>query len=92
MKKNKNILLNNTTIKPMENNMTHEEAYNKATKVKWKVELCFSGEECWCRIIVPDEPIKYGPDDVEEICIVSSASINKQMAEHIVNIHNEFIK
>ena len=69
---------------------THEEAYNKATKVKWKVEPCFSGEDCWCRIIVPDEPINYGPDDIEEVCIVSSASINKQMAEHIVNINNEF--
>ena len=82
---------NNTTTKPMENNMTHEEAYNKALKVKWKVEPCFSGEECWCRLIVPDEPIKYSTDDIEEVCIVSSASINKQMAEHIVNIHNQYI-
>jgi hypothetical protein len=75
----------------MENNMTHEEAYNKALKVKWKVEPCFSGEDCWCRIIVPDEPINYGSDNVEEVCIVSSASINKQMAKHIVNIHNQYI-
>ena len=76
----------------MESNMTHEEAYNKALEVKWKVEICFSGEECWCRIIVPDEPINYGPDNVEKVEIIGSASINKQMAEHIVNIHNEFIK
>jgi hypothetical protein len=82
---------NNTTTKYMENNMTHEEAYNKALEVKWKVEPCFSGEDCWCRIIMPSEPINYGPDNVEEVCIVSSASINKQMAEHIVNIHNQLI-
>jgi len=75
----------------MENKITYEEAYNKAIKVKWKVEPCFSGEDCWCRIIVPDEPIKYGPNDVEEVQIVSSASINKKMAEHIVNIHNQCI-
>jgi hypothetical protein len=75
----------------MENNMTYEEAYDKVTKVKWKVESCFSGEDCWCRLIVPDETINYGPDNVEEVYIVSSASINKKMAEHIVNIHNQYI-
>jgi len=75
----------------MKNNMTHEEAYNKALEVKWKVEPCFSGEDCWCRIIMPSEPINYGPDNVEEVYIVSSASINKQMAEHIVNVHNKSI-
>jgi hypothetical protein len=69
--------------------MTHEEAYNKVLEVKWKVEPCFSGEDCWCRIITPNEPIKYGPDDVEEVYIVSSAAINKQIAEHIVSIHNQ---
>lgn len=72
----------------MNTNMTHEEAYAKAKGVKWKVEPCFSGEECWCRIIVPAEPINYGPDNVEEVCIVSSAAINKEMAEHIVKVHN----
>jgi hypothetical protein len=72
--------------------MTHEEAYNKALKVKWKVAPCFSGEECWCRLIVPDEPINYDPNNIEEVCIVSSAAINKKMAEHIVKIHNKFIE
>jgi hypothetical protein len=71
--------------------MTHEEAYNKALKVKWKVEPCFSGEDCWCRMIVPSEPINYNPDNVEEVYIVSSAAINKKMAEHIVNLHNQSI-
>lgn len=75
----------------MENNMTHEEAYNRALEVKWKVEPCFSGEKCWCRIIVPNEPINYGPDNIEVVEIISSASINKKMAEHIVKIHNQHI-
>jgi hypothetical protein len=73
----------------MKNSMTHEESYSKALTVKWKVEPCFSGEECWCRIIVPVDPINYGPDNIEEVCIVSSAAINKQMAEHIVIVHNQ---
>lgn len=68
--------------------MTHEAAYKKALEVKWKVEPCFSGEECWCRMIVPEVPIKYGEKDIEEVCIVSSAAINKTMAEHIVLVHN----
>lgn len=65
--------------------MTHAEAYELATQVRWVSQPCFAGEECWCRIIMPEEPIQYGEDDVEEVCIVSSGSINQSMAEHIVN-------
>lgn len=39
--------------------MTHEEAKKKSFEVKWKTKPCHSGEECWCRIIVPETPIVY---------------------------------
>jgi hypothetical protein len=68
--------------------MTYQEAYKKALEVKWKVGPCFSGEQCWCRIIMPEIPIKFDKDDIEEVQIVSSASINKDMAEYIVELHN----
>ena len=71
--------------------MTHEEAYKKALEVEWKVEPCFSGESCWCRIITTKVPINYGTDNIEEVYIVSSGSINKAMAEHIVELHNSKI-
>lgn len=68
--------------------MTHEEAYQKALNVRWKVTTCDSGEECWCRLIVPEEPILYGDNNVEEVTIVSYASLNKICAEQIVSEHN----
>lgn len=71
--------------------MTYEEAYDKATKVKWKVEPCFIGEDCWCRLVVPEETINYGHDNVEEVYIISSGAIDKKMAEHIVKAHNQYI-
>jgi len=71
--------------------MTYQEAYKQALEVEWKVEPCFSGEQCWCRLIVPKVPIKFDKDDIEEVCIVSSASINKAMAEYIVKLHNNKI-
>ena len=72
--------------------MTYQEAYKKALEVEWKVEPCFSGENCWCRTIVPKEPINYDIDNIEEVYIVSSASVNKAMAEYIVELHNFKIK
>jgi len=69
--------------------MTHEEAYDKATKVKWKVVPCFSGEDCWCRLVVPEVTINYGHDN--EVEIIGLSAVNKKMAEHIVKVHNQSI-
>ena len=55
--------------------MTYEEAQKESLKVKWKASPCQQGEECWCRIIEPVEPIMYDGD--EEYYIVGSASIPK---------------
>lgn len=69
--------------------MTYNEALAKSRTVKWKVSICHSGEECWCRVIEPIDRIE--DKDGNEIYIVSSGSINEIHAEHIVRIHNENI-
>jgi hypothetical protein len=54
-------------------------------KVEWKVELCHTGESCWCRIIVPKIPVFYRE---EEMTICDAGSISKEVAEHLVKLHN----
>lgn len=74
--------------------MTHEEATAKSMTVRWKTSTCLSGEECWCRIIEPEEPIFYTattlPDgDDEELYIAGSGCVPTEYAEHIVKLHNQ---
>lgn len=71
--------------------MTYEEAQEKLFKVRWKTEPCFAGEDCWCRMIVPEEPILFqGPSGFEdEIYVVGSAAIDKEIAEYFVQLHNK---
>jgi hypothetical protein len=66
--------------------MTYEEAQQKALTVKWKATPCSQGEDCWCRIIEPEEKIIY--DEDEEYYIVGSGSIPQKEAEHLVELHN----
>jgi hypothetical protein len=66
--------------------MTYEDAQKEALKVKWKATPCLQGEECWCRIIEPVEPILYDGD--EEYYIAGSGSIPKLEAEYLVELHN----
>ena len=65
-------------------NNVHDSILN----IKWKTEPCHSGESCWCRKIVPVEPIYLG-DFKEEYEIASYGSIAKDLAEHIVKLHND---
>lgn len=74
--------------------MTHEKAIEQSLQVRWEVRECFA-KDCWCRIVVPIEPIKYtytlsdGTTREETIDeIISAASVNKATAEYIVRIHN----
>jgi hypothetical protein len=67
--------------------MNFEQAKELSFLVKWKVAECFSGPQCWCRRIVPVDPIIYG--DEEEYEIVGDASIDQKTAEYIVRLHNE---
>ena len=71
--------------------MTYQEAYDLALKSKWINKPCFVGEECWCNIITTETPIIFGEDN-DEVQIVSSGAINKQIAEHIVKVHNQSLE
>lgn len=74
---------------------TYEQAQEYSFTVKWKVETCFSGENCWCRVVVPEKPITFKEQErehEEEFQIISDGSINKETAEYIVKIHNERIE
>lgn len=74
---------------------TFEEARDYSFNVRWKVETCFSGEDCWCRTVVPEKPITFKYKDreyEEEFQIISDGSIDKETAEYIVKIHNERIE
>lgn len=66
--------------------------YKQIFATKWKTELCNQGESCWCRIISPVDIIHYTKEDntKEEIdCIIHSGAVPKEIAEHIVYLHNK---
>jgi hypothetical protein len=69
--------------------MTYQEAINESLTLKWKVGTCSQGEECWCRTITCDPPLMYEEVGDEEFYVVGSGQIMKEVAEHIVNIHNK---
>jgi hypothetical protein len=72
--------------------MNFEQAKELSFLVPWKTIKC-SDENCWCRIIVPVEPIVwYHPDFPEiknEIDIADAGDLDQQTAEYIVKLHNE---
>lgn len=73
--------------------MNFEQAKELSFLVPWKVAECFSGPECWCRIIVPVEPIFYNhpesPDIQREYVIVDAGALDQETTEYIVKRHNE---
>ena len=75
--------------------MTYEEAQEISLQVKWKTSTCGEGEQCWCRTIVPIEPILYSEyemiDTGQEYTIVRPGELNKDLAEHLVRLHNNHI-
>lgn len=66
--------------------LTYDEATEHCLNVRWKVTPCDSGEECWCRLIVPEYEII--DKDGNDIYIVGSGCMEKIYAEHIVKLHN----
>ena len=79
--------------------MNFKEAIEYSLTVPWKVQECFSGPECWCRMIVPIEPIPCDyvnsdgsvlKDTLDEI--VGAVAIDKLTAEYIVNLHNRSLE
>lgn len=73
--------------------MNFEQAREYSFLVKWKTTECFSGPDCWCRIILPVEPILYNhpenPDNKHEYIIVDAGALDQETAEYVVRLHNE---
>jgi len=76
--------------------MNFEQAREQSFLVPWKTMECFSGPECWCRIIVPVEPILYThPDTYDktyEYNIVDAGALDQTTTEYIVRLHNNKIE
>lgn len=76
----------------------YDEAKRHSLTIPWKLETCNVGEDCWCRIIVPVEPIKYinkigDTERIDEIdYIIPDGSIDKETAEYFLELHNRFIE
>ena len=74
--------------------MNFDQAKEYSFLVPWKATECFSGPDCWCRIIVPIEPIYYTnpeSDNQYEYAIVDAGALDQITAEYIVKLHNEHI-
>lgn len=73
--------------------MNFEQAREYSFLVPWKTMECFSGPQCWCRIIVPVEPIYYTHPDTNdkkyEYVIVDAGALDQETAEYLVKRHNE---
>jgi len=67
----------------------YQELMKKALTVRWKTEVCQSGDACWCRMISLEEQLEEDSDG--DVYVVAGGAINKIHAEHIVKIHNEQI-
>jgi hypothetical protein len=89
--------MNTSSKKIFEN---YNEAHQYSLTIPWKIELCNTGENCWCRVVAPSEPIKFKEQisnwiheditrDFEDI--IPDGSIDKKTAEYIVKLHNESI-
>jgi hypothetical protein len=76
----------------------YDEAKKHSLTVPWKLETCNVGEDCWCRIIVPVEPIKYinkigDTERIDEIdYIIPDGSIDKETAEYFLELHNRSVE
>ena len=74
--------------------MNFDQAREYSFTIPWKVTECFSGPDCWCRIIVPTEPIYYTnleSDNKYEYSVVDAGALDQQTAEYIVRLHNEHL-
>ena len=76
----------------------YDEAQKHSLTVPWKLETCNAGESCWCRIIVPIEPIKFinkigDTERIDDIdYIIPDGSKHKETAEYFLELHNDKLK
>ena len=80
--------------------MTRKEATKELYRRPWKAVPCSQGESCWCRIIKTVEPIEYQLSNREDDEvrfgtlgeIVPMGAIDKDFAEYVVTLHNNFLE
>ena len=73
--------------------MTYQEAINKSLTVKWEISTCGQGEQCWCRVIKPVEPIVFEDgDSTQEFYVVGPGELQSEIAHHLVILHNAYIE
>lgn len=69
--------------------MTYSQAIEKSLQVPWKIGTCSQGEQCWCRTIVPVEPIMFlDGEELTEFMVCRGGEIQKEIAEYFVAMHN----
>lgn len=74
----------------MSNLLSYSEAISEAFNRKWVIGTCSQGEDCWCRIIKTDPPINFlDGDSVEEYHVVGMGSLDKNLVDHIIELHNK---
>ena len=73
--------------------MNFDKAREYSFLVPWKTMECFSGPDCWCRMVVPIDPVYYvnpeSPDVKHEYVVVDAGALDQKTAEYIVELHNE---
>lgn len=67
---------------------TYQEAEKHLLEVPWRVTPC-TQEDCWCAGVGPVESIRSEGEIEEEHYVVGTGVITKELAEYIVNLHNE---
>jgi len=78
----------------------YDEAHRYSLTIPWKLELCNTGESCWCRVIAPSEPIKFKEkisnwikEDITRDFdyIIPDGSIDRETAEYVLELHNRSV-
>lgn len=70
---------------------TYQEAEKHLWEVPWRVTPC-TQKDCWCAGVGPVESIRSAGEIEEEHYVIHSGVITKEIAEYIVNLHNEKLK
>ena len=82
--------------------MNFEQAREYAFTMPWKVSECHVGSQCWCRRIVPVDPISYNDEyenfgktlvstETEDYEVIPDSAIDQKTADYIVKLHNLYI-
>lgn len=74
--------------------MDYKSAQLKSLEVLWTTEECREAN-CWCSAIIPKAPIIYRETDDgidQHFYIARAGELDKEIAEHIVSVHNQHVR